>query len=300
MKLHSYPKVHALGHPAITDLLKDDVVVQEKVDGSQISFALIDEELHIRSKNAEVFGDNPNDMFAKAVEVIYSLRDRMEPGYIYRGEYLRAPKHNALEYGRHPKNHIVLFDVETGPSAFLPYVQVCNEAAELGLEVIPLVYSGKAQDAAQLHDWMKTESFLGGPLEGLVVKNYERFGRDGKVLMGKHVSEQFKETNKENWKKQNPSKNDVIQVLIAKYNNEQRWEKAVQHLREAGELEHSPKDIGALMKAVQQDIAEECEDEIKQALWNHAKGHILRGAAKGLPEWYKQKLAASQFDSEAA
>lgn len=300
MKLHSYPKVHSLGHPAISELLDGDVVVQEKVDGSQISFGLFDDELHIRSKNAEIFGDNPNDMFAKAVEVIHSLRDDLIRNLVYRGEYLRAVKHNALAYERHPNNHIVLFDIERGPSDFLPYEDVKVEAASLGLEVIPLVFKGKAEGIDQFQEWMKGESFLGGSIEGLVIKNYARFGRDGKVLMGKHVSEDFKETNAQNWKKQNPSKNDVIQLLIAQYHNENRWEKAVQHLRDSGQLEHSPKDIGALIKEVQKDLLEECEEDIKAALWNHAKGHITRGATKGLPEWYKQKLAESQFDSEAA
>lgn len=32
---HSYPKLYAMGHRAIADILLDDVIVQEKVDGSQ-------------------------------------------------------------------------------------------------------------------------------------------------------------------------------------------------------------------------------------------------------------------------
>jgi hypothetical protein len=39
---HSYPKLYAMGHRAIADLLLDDVIVQEKVDGSQFSFGLFD------------------------------------------------------------------------------------------------------------------------------------------------------------------------------------------------------------------------------------------------------------------
>lgn len=296
MKLHSFPKVFNLGHPAISELLRDEVIVQEKIDGSQISFALIDDEIHIRSKNAEIFGDNPNDMFAKGVEVIHSLRDKLTPNWVYRGEYLRSPKHNALEYSRCPKNHIVLFDIEVSPNEFLDYISVSETARSLDLDPVFFLYEGKIEDHDQLKELMDIESQLGGPIEGYVIKNYSRFGRDGKVLMGKHVSEQFKETNKTNWKKQNPSKGDIIQLLIEQYRNENRWEKAYQHLRDSGNLEHGPRDIGVLIKEAQNDIIRECEEEIKEALWDYAKSHITRGAVKGLPEWYKSLLVERQFD----
>lgn len=39
----SYPKVYSIGHPKTSLLFKDEIVVQEKVDGSQFSFMKIDE-----------------------------------------------------------------------------------------------------------------------------------------------------------------------------------------------------------------------------------------------------------------
>lgn len=77
-----------------------------------------------------------------------------------------------------------------------------------------------------------------------------------------------------------------------------RWNKAVQHLKERGEFTESPKDIGPLIKEVQHDIAEECSDEIKDALYRYAIKHIQRGVVAGLPEWYKEELLKSQFDNE--
>lgn len=59
----SYPQVFNLGHRAVADLFLDPVTVQEKVDGSQISFGIMPQyeaghptgmyELHIRSKGRE-------------------------------------------------------------------------------------------------------------------------------------------------------------------------------------------------------------------------------------------------------
>ena len=66
--------------------------------------------------------------------------------------------------------------------------------------------------------------------------------------------------------------------------------KSVQHLKEEGELTKSLKDIGLIIRAVQQDIIEEETDNIKNELFNKFRDDILRTATKGLPEWYKDKL----------
>ncbi|KKK50998.1 hypothetical protein LCGC14_3119400, partial [marine sediment metagenome] len=140
-------------------------------------------------------------------------------------------------------------------------------------------------------------SILGGSkVEGIVIKNYTRFGKDGKALMGKFVSEEFKETNKRDFNARNPSATDIKQRIIESLKTEARWNKAVQHLKEKGILEGSVKDIGNLIKEARQDIIEECEDFIKQKLYEWAKGDIMRGATGGLPEWYKEQLAKKQFN----
>src|SRR5437899_3064493 len=105
---HSYPNVYALGHRYVTDLLLDDVIVQEKIDGSQFSFGkYTDLEgkdwMRMRSKGAEINVLAPEKMFIKAVDYVYSIFDSLTPGWTYRGEYLAKPKHNALAYDRVPK-----------------------------------------------------------------------------------------------------------------------------------------------------------------------------------------------------
>ena len=132
----------------------------------------------------------------------------------------------------------------------------------------------------------------------MVIKNYEQFGRDKKTLMGKWVSEAFKEKHSTEWKKANPGQNDLISNIVAIYRHENRWEKAVQHLKEAGKLERDPRDIGALMKEVNKDVLAECADEIKEKLWKYAWPKIARGIVRGVPEWYKNKLAEHQFNKE--
>jgi len=120
----------------------------------------------------------------------------------------------------------------------------------------------------------------------------------GKALMGKFVSEAFKEVHGHEWREKNPTQGDIVQRLISKYGTETRWHKAVQHMREAGTLEQSPRDIGALLKEVVADVQKECIDEIKADLFKWGWDHIRRGLTAGLPEWYKEQLIKMQFETK--
>lgn len=112
-------------------------------------------------------------------------------------------------------------------------------------------------------------SFLGGAkMEGVVIKNYLRFGKDGKALMGKFVSEEFKEVHRGTWKTKNPTQSDIITNIVSQFSGSARWIKTVHRLRDTGRLENTPKDIGLLIKDVQADLKEECEGEIKELLFN--------------------------------
>ena len=291
----SYPKVYALGHKAIVGILDDPVLVEEKLDGSQFSIARQGGELFCRSRTVQMVTDAPNKMFERAVETAQNLG--LHEGWIYRCEYLAKPHHNMLAYGRVPKNYVALLDVETGLSAFLSYNEKCAEAERLGLEVAPRLYDGKVENLERLVALLALESFLGGcQIEGVVIKNYERFGRDGKVFMGKVVSADFKELHAKNWRKVNPGGKDVIGLLVEELRTEARWQKAVQHRAEAGELLNAPPDIGPLMKMVQADVKEEEEGHIKDVLFRWAWPQIVRAVANGLPEWWKQKLADKAFE----
>ena len=294
---HSYPQIFTIGHRYLVDLFKNPVLIEEKVDGSQISFGLIEGELRIKSKGAAINPECPEGMFAKAVAFIKTLD--LHPEWTYRGEYLGKPKHNALAYDRVPKNNIIIFDINTEEETYMTYEAKKAEAERLGMETVPILHYGSVDTPAFLLSFLDRPSVLGGQkIEGVVVKNYFRFGQDKKALMGKHVSEAFKEVHSAEWKKSNPGAKDIIQTLILQYKTPARWAKAVQHLREAGKLDGSPKDIGALMMEAKEDIKKECADEIKEALYRYAVDQIMRGCTAGLADWYKNELVKQQFDNQ--
>lgn len=294
---HSYPKIFNMGHPQIRELFDTEVTIEEKVDGSQFSFGIFNGELKCRSKGKEIVIDAPEKMFTKAVETIKELAPYLIDGHTYRAEYLSKPKHNCNAYERVPLKNLILFDVNPAEEAYMDYESKSMEASRLGFEVVPLLFRGKVENFEQFKAFLEKDSILGGcRIEGFVIKNYSKFGDDKKALMGKFVSEAFKESHAKGWKEANPGKGDILDVLILNSKSTARFQKAVQHLRERGELTNSPKDIGNLMKEASLDALTELEPVIKEQLFRWAWPKVARAIVGGLPQWYKEELAKEQFN----
>ena len=295
--LRSYGKIYALGHGAISELFFDDVVIEEKVDGSQFSFGVIDGELLCRSKGKD---QNPNcydGLFKQAVQSAEEIAPNLKEGWIYRSEYLASPHHNTLAYPRTPKNHLIIFDIDTGIESFITPEEKRAEADRIGLECVPVLEQGKYETYDAFKKLLSKTSCLGDiQVEGVVIKNYHRFGRDKHILMGKYVNSEFIEEHRKQWGESHKSGKGVVALIGESLRTEARWHKAIQHMKERGELTNSPKDIGPLLKEINKDIMEECAENIKEQLFRWAWKDVARAAVKGFPYWYKELLVKSQFE----
>ena len=310
---HSYPSVFNLGHRAVKTLCDYPHVCEEKIDGSQFSFGVFDlcdeensTELRVRSKGAVMLASAPEKMFTKAVESVKARQHLLHVGWTYRAEYLRKPAHNVLAYDRVPDGHLVIFDVSTDDQGWLDPDEKREEAQRIGLECVPVLnrYTDGDYETMTLERLRMmldtTGSMLGGQLiEGVVIKPLvPLFGVDKKTLMGKFVSERFKESHAHSWREGNPTSGGIIDRLAKQYTAEGRWLKAVQHLREVGLLTDSPADIGKLIPEVRKDVGQECKNEIMRVLWKWAWPHLERRLTAGLPEWYKELLLKRQFEHD--
>lgn len=293
MNLSSYNEIFHVAHKLAEPIWSESIEIQEKVDGSQVSWMLDKNgELLMRSKGQQLHEGSPNSkMFDEAIASIKERADLLVPGQIWRGEYLRSPKHNSLKYDRIPTGHIVIFDIELSLGDYACPDHLKDMSKFIGFESIPVLYQGVwDRDLVDLKVFFETESFLGGQkIEGIVAKCYTKY-LNGKPLMAKLVSDQFKEVHQEEWKKTNPGKGDIVDQLIVNHATEARWLKAVQHLRDNGELTNSPRDIGPLLKEISEDVKKEEEEAIKDALFKWAFPRISRGITRGFPDWYKEKL----------
>jgi hypothetical protein len=259
------------------------------------------------SRTQELRLSGAEKMFAPAIEHVKKIALRIGCGMIVRCEYLQKPKHNVLAYDRVPKNHLAIFQIDffegdlSGPESIYNH-GLLKEYAELyEIDVVPQFFAGTLGDmpdtfAEAVRGLHNLESFLGGPkIEGVVIKNFgqtdERTGAT--YLVGKVVREEFKEVHKHQVKLDKP---DPVSIIGARCGGPARWQKAVQALTEKGELTGSMEDIPKLMRYVQLDVATEEEDAIKEALWKLYRKNVLGCTTKGLPEWWKQKLAAEYTD----
>jgi hypothetical protein len=298
--IKAYPKIFQIGTDYIKDIFDGEVEVTEKIDGSQFVFGKINNELFMRSKNKQLFTENPEGMFIKAIEYVLSIQDEILNNMIFYCEYLKKPKHNTLCYDEVPKNNLICFGISTPSDSFYKHANQCY-TGKLGLDYVPILYEGKVESVDKLKELLETESVLGGTkIEGVVIKNYNKpfllGGQPIPVMAGKFVSEVFKEKMR-GWGEEHTGKGKW-EIFKDSYRTEARWQKSIQHLRDNGELENVPKDIGALIKEIHRDITEEEKEIIKDFLWKEFGKELLRKSTVGFPEWYKEQLLNRSFENE--
>lgn len=306
----SYPKVLTVGSRHTENVFDGRVSVQEKVDGSQFGFGVdASGAVCCRSHHRQIAldeGPEAAGMFDLAAGFVagrfaeWAKASGLRDSYFY-AEYLRKPKQNTISYGRVPSGNLVLFDalVSWGKdtSYWLDYEHLAAIAAELGIDVVPLLATESNVSVDFLANFLSWGSYLAGDkgsvtVEGVVVKNYSQIIALGSVpqpLFCKHVNPKFQEANTEGWKRD--SRKGRLESYLERFGTEAAWRKAVQHLDEAGELTHTPRDIGPLIKELSRDLEDEQSADIKDRLWEIFKRDILKAHGRGFPEWYKDQLA---------
>lgn len=294
--MRGYPKIEAKGK-----LDKDwseenkDWYIEEKVDGSQLSF------------NAR--GDFFNRgrlleypcgwVFDKAIAALSTLQNKLNPDYMYHGECIVKPKHNVLWYGRVPKFFFVLFDVQDGECNYLQRDKLEQVAQELGIECVQLLYQNVDAQVQPRHVIPKllesSSCMLGGndKPEGIVVK-HPRFTKPGgkvSALKVKIVRKEFKEKHhKPQFKPetQELSPEESLMRIMSWYSKEARWEKASQRLRDRGELSGDPiKDRGKIMEEARRDFMEEEKQNLKHLLWAEFGQRLVQSITEGMGEKLK-------------
>lgn len=291
----SYTKVIAIGSSFTEEALTGDVILQEKVDGSQFDFGLNEDGIVVcRSHNAQMDVESlSNNMFQCGTDYLNSIQEvikTFEPDTYFYAEFLQKPKHNTLKYGRIPKNNIVIFDAMI-KGRWATREELTVFAKKMDIDLIPELYRGKA-DIEKVKELLTTPSYLGEEIiEGVVIKNYNQtimLGGHIFPLFTKYVREAFKERHAADWKVRQPK--GALQEFVDGFKTEARWNKAIIHAKEQNLLVQSPKDIGVLIPAIQNDIKEEETENIKNHLYKCFIEDILRSSVKGFPEYYKNLL----------
>ena len=164
--------------------------IEEKVDGSQLSFVVSDEgQPTFYNKGSTI---NPtNKVFVKTINMITTLASKkiFNPTYVYHGEAVCSSRHNVVQYERYPKYYFILFDIQTSTGLLYPNEKRI-EAERIGLEVVPTFIWNTDPERSPYtvcQEFLdnivagKVTSILGGRPEGIVLKHHNFISR-GKAV----------------------------------------------------------------------------------------------------------------------
>lgn len=262
MEQKKYHSIVRYGHKSTQDVLNkgDHIIIQEKVDGANASFAVINGELKCWSRNKELNANNTLEGFYGWVQH-HVEPDKLLEGVIYFGEW--TAQHKVVYEGY--EKQFFLYDIyNLHLEEYVAFSMVQDEAKRLGLQLIPVFFEGKFESFEQLTEYVgRTE--LNGKLcgepsgEGIVVKNVAYRDRFGKQLFVKLVVDKFAEVQKQKAPKDPKKKYTEEELKVRECVTVPRVEKQMFKMIEDGLLERNfgTESIGMILKHVSPLVAED-------------------------------------------
>ena len=266
----------------------EDIVIQEKIDGSNASIRYDEESgtLKAFSRRLELNADNTLNGFWDYVQTLNldTFKEILGSRYIVFGEWMGA-KH-AIKYPENIYGKFWMFDVwDTQTEQYLPYEETRSFYDKLiacgnednKFNFVPVFYIGKFES------WEKTSELVGRTEvgaeptgEGIVIKRQNCLDSKSSRLpfYVKIVSEQFSEVHKS--KKQKAidpeaiAKKEANLALAATIVTPQRVQKMIYKFIEDGLLpqdwdEHNLKDISKILpNAIYKDCVKEENETVQQ------------------------------------
>lgn len=197
MSFRSYPKIHRLGKEEVEGILEGECVIQEKVDGANVSIWLENGELCMGSRTRKL-GEEEFDGFVPYVRAHDGIKKLFtdHPNYRLYGEWLVR---HTIQYNELSYRQFYLFDVteralEGEDENYIPQWAVEQLAKEYGI-AYPQVFCTFVNP--KLEDIMPYvgKTVLGEKGEGVVIKNLTFYDKFGNQNYAKIVTQEFKEEN---------------------------------------------------------------------------------------------------------
>ena len=301
--MSSYKKLPSIDHGFGKDLGKftsDRVIIQEKVDGSQLTIFREGDILKFYNKGSVC--NVKNFVF---IDAYLQLKlEYFEEGLYYHGESLPNKmkkkgdcviyRPNTCEYLRLPRYNFIVYEIVRLDGTILTPDEMSEKCLKHGLEMVKIYYdslgssslSGKSYNEyiSDLLEGMNeglVESGLGLKPEGVVFKVLNRNVNERKVTTRfKFVRPEFSEMNLSKKKK-------LVDVLDVDYAREigklfdvpARRDKAIQHLKEKGKWKDDLyMNVGPMIEELDVDLLKERSDEIKDLLFIRYCSEILKSS----------------------
>jgi RNA ligase-like protein len=299
MDVRTFPSIDH-GHKAKLDSSSCHgarVIIQEKVDGSQLSICNIDGKLRFFNKRKEISARSKPFLNSHL-----SLADKpqlFKAGHMYHGEAMNSRQPNTIQYGREPRYFWIIYEVVKGDTSLYPE-QVEELIQDTGLEYIRPLYDNlgntESTDYVEIANGYIEQitkggitSILGGVPEGVVLKTINRMKNGKRVnTRYKFVRTEFAEMNRSR-KRRLPKLSDaaVIDGIGSVYNVPARFQKGVQHIQEEGKWDYDAtnRNLTRLVNELDADLLKEYKDDIKNMLFIRFFPQICKAARADLTEF---------------
>ncbi len=193
----------------VQDLLGDEVVVEEKLDGANVGFS-IGHDGNLRVQNRGQYLQPPfQGQFSRLGSWLAMYRDRLEsalfPDLILFGEWCAA--RHSLSYTNLP-DWFLGFDVYDRKACRFWSTKRRNRLfSDIGIASVPERYQGKTclEDLKQLLS-NKMSLYLNGPMEGLVIRKEDA---DWLTHRAKLVRADFTQAIREHWSRRRIEWNQI-------------------------------------------------------------------------------------------
>lgn len=217
IEIKKYPKIYricgknlpttkkCLSDSEVSELLKGEVVVEEKIDGGICGLSWRGDVHSAQGRGRVISYDENSKQFYGFNDWIYKNYEKISKipvdWFIY-GEWMKAC-HNIF-YDLLP-DYFIAFDI-LNRDRFLDYDEKSKFLKEIGFEHVPLIYHGvlKINEITKLVG--KSKYSTNEIAEGVVIKNYKR------SLMGKYVRREFMDSMDEHWLKKPLKENKLKDV----------------------------------------------------------------------------------------
>lgn len=198
--MKKYMHIERLGTDEVEGIDIGECYVFAKLDGTNASVWLEDNELHGGSRSRDLTLDQDNFDFYKFVTDSIETKRFKEyfkkyPDRILYGEYL-VP-HTLKTYRTEAWRRFWIFDV-LDVDRYISYEEYKQSLEDFSLDYIPPLCIINNPSIEQLRHEMDINTFLmkeGHIGEGIVIKNYEFYNKYGRQTWAKLVKNEFKEQN---------------------------------------------------------------------------------------------------------
>lgn len=148
----------------------DNVVITEKIHGTQFSCVYLNDQFYVMSKNVSLARSETNTYWQAAIKYNLESICRREPGTWVFGE-VYGPVQD-LHYDSPHSIRLRVFDIRVGDT-FKSWDYLNDFCHHNDLMVVPLIYSGSFGNA-NIQELTSGKSLLGDNIrEGIVIKDYE-------------------------------------------------------------------------------------------------------------------------------